>query len=302
LLIGNDIVLFSGFLQNLTITTNQTYARNILESNSAWRRMDDMPTPIGITHAAILAIGTKVYICGGYIGGHPGPHVPNCFVYDHSAPPGMQQQWSHFTPLPEGGSGGGGMIYDSVRNALFYAGGGQRVVAGSPHPVDIHNTWKFELNDPKSGWVASAPFPYLANHLSYVTHADRFGTERHFFLGGQVGEYECCSNFGLNFEFIASTETWVRRSSMPLPRGHASSSTRAIGCGFIIAGGSVNSENSFKNRTDDISYYDIPTNTWTTGIGSLPERIATPIVDIHKNGYMYFVAGLPSNGQRQIST
>lgn len=301
LLVGNDMVILSGFTQNLTITTNHTYARNVLEINSPWRRMDDLPMPVGITHAATLAIGMKVYFCGGYKGGHPGPHVSNCFVYDHSVPPGKQEQWSYFTALPDGGSAGGGMIYDSARNSLFYAGGGQRLVLGSAHPVDVRNTWKFQLNDPTSGWVASTPFPYMANHLSYVTHTDGYGRERHYFLGGQVGEVECCANFGFNFEFIASNETWARRSSMPIPRGHASSSTRAIGCGFVIAGGSINSENSFKNRTDDISYYDIPTNTWTTGIGLLPERLATPVVDIHRNGYMYFMAGLPNNGQRRIS-
>jgi hypothetical protein len=295
------MVVFSGFLQNLSITTNHTYARDVRDNKNLWRRLDDMPTPIGITHAATLAVGTKVYVCGGYIGGHPGPHVANCFVYDHSIPPGSQKQWTHFTPLPGGGSAGGGMIYDSVQNSLYYAGGGQRLVSGSAHPIDVRNTWKFQLNNPQSGWVASTPFPYLANHLSYVTHTDRLGKERHFFLGGQVGEVECCANFGFNFEFIASTETWVRRSSMPIPRGHASSSTRALGCGFIIAGGSINSANIYKNRTDDISYYDIPTDTWTTRIGSLPLSIATPIVDIHQNGYMHFVTGFPNNGQRLIS-
>lgn len=257
--------------------------------------------PAGITHAALSRVGTKVYLCGGYLGGHPGPHVSDCFVYDHSIPPGSQQQWSRFASLPNGGSAGGGMIYDTARNTLFYAGGGQRRIIGSPHPVDIDNTWKIRLSDPRSGWVASTPFPYLANHLSYVTHRDSRGSERHFFLGGQVGEIECCANFGLNFEFIASSETWVRRASIPIPRGHASSSTRAVGCGFVVAGGSTNSETSFKNRTNDISYYDIPTNTWTSTIGLLPASIATPIVDIHSNGYMYFVSGYPQNFQRRMS-
>lgn len=295
------MIVFSGFLQNLSLTTNHTYARNVLDIKNQWRRMDDMPSHMGITHAATLVIGTKVYLCGGYIGGHPGPHVPNCFVYDHSVLPGQQQQWSNFTPLPNGGSAGGGMIYDTARNSLYYTGGGQRITLGSAHPVDIRNTWKYQLSDPKSGWVASTPFPYLANHLSYVTHRDGIGRERHFFLGGQVGEVECCANFGFNFEFVARTEKWVRRSSMPIPRGHASSSTRAIGCGFIIAGGSINSETTFKNRTDDISYYDIPTNTWTTGIGTIPRKIATPVVDIHSNGLMYFVTGYPINGQRRVA-
>jgi hypothetical protein len=193
------------------------------------------------------------------------------------------------------------MIYDSALNALFFSGGGQRREVGNPHPVDINNTWKFQLKNPSLGWVASTPIPYVANHLSYVTHTDGRGVERHFFLGGQVGEYECCTNFALNYEFIARTETWIRRASMPIPRGHATSSTRAIGCGFITAGGAINSANTTKVRTDDISYYDVPTDTWTVGIGTLPRATVTPIVDIHSNGYMYFVTGLPNQSRRQIS-
>lgn len=295
------MVIFSGFINSFANATNQTYARDVSNSSSAWRRMDDMPLLAGVTHAATLAIGTKVYLCGGYVGGHPGPHTPFCFVYDHSIPPGRRRQWTRFYRLPNGGSSGGGMIYDSALNTLFFAGGGQRRVPGSPHPVDINNTWKISLSKPASGWVASTPFPYLANHLSYVTHTDDRGTERHFFLGGQVGENECCTNFGLNYEFIASSETWVKRASMPIPRGHASSSTRAIGCGFIVAGGAINSGSTKRARTDDISYYDIPTDTWTIEIGKLPKETVTPIVDIDKDGYMHYITGLPNQSRRRIS-
>ena len=262
--------------------------------------MDDMPIDQGVTHAATLVVGTKAYLCGGYRGGHPGPHVPYCFVYDHSRLPG-RKQWTKLMNLPNGGSAGGGMIYDSDSNTLFYAGGGQRLVAGSKDPVDIDNTWKLSLSNAASGWVASTPFPYRANHLSSVTHTDDRGTERHFFLGGQEREDECCSNIDLNYEFIARTETWVRRASMPIPRGHATSSTRPFGCGFIIAGGSTNSATTKKNRTDDISYYDLPTDTWTMAIGKLPKAGPTPIVDIHRDGYMYYVTRSPDQSRRRIS-
>jgi hypothetical protein len=120
-------------------------------------------------------------------------------------------------------------------------------------------------------------------------------------LGGQVGEYECCTNFGLNYEFVATTETWIKRASMPIPRGHASASTNAVGCGFVISGGSINSGSTKKLRTDDISYYDIPSDTWTSGIGTIPKAGATPIVVIHPEGYMYYVTGLPNQSRRRIS-
>jgi Kelch motif len=300
LLVGNDLIIFGGFTNAFTIATNRTYARDVTNENSTWRRMDDMPLASGVTHAATVSIGTMVYICGGYYGPHPGPHIPYCFVYDHSKAPG-NGQWSNFTNLPNGGTAGAGMIYDSLRNTLYYTGGGQRLTPGSVNPIDVNNTWKFSLNDPASGWLASTPIPYSANHLSYVTNVNAMGQERHFVLAGQHAENECCGNLADHFEFLAANETWIRRASMPFPRGHAAASTRAIGNGFIIAGGSANSNSTKKNRTDDVSYYDIPTDTWTASIGVLPTPGATPIVVVHSNGYMYFVNAAPTSSRRRIS-
>jgi N-acetylneuraminic acid mutarotase len=300
-LVGDDLVIFGGFTNSYTIATNRTYAQDLSGAiSSEWRRMDDMPLVSGITHAATVAVGQKVYFCGGYQGPHPGPHVPYCFVYDHSKPPGTGQ-WSNFTFLPNGGTAGAGMIYDSVRNMLFYSGGGQRLIPNSVHPIDVNDTWKISLSDPSSGWVASTPIPYSANHLSYVTHIDAIGNERHFFLGGQQQEDESNGNLAENYEFVAASETWIRRADLPFPRGHTAASTRAIGCGFIIGGGSANSNSTSKYRIADVSYYDIPSDTWTAGIGTLPQEGATPIVVIHPKGYMHFVNAAPSSFRRRIS-
>jgi Galactose oxidase, central domain len=57
---------------------------------------------------------------------------------------------------------------------------------------------------------------------------------------------------------------------MPIGRGHSASATRAVGCGFIVAGGRTN-----KGLTGDITYYNIEADTWQS-IGRLP-------VDIHTN-------------------
>ena len=86
---------------------------------------------------------------------------------------------------------------------------------------------------------------------------------------------------------------------MPSGRGHATASTRPIGCGFIVAGGSVNGVTTKKNRTTDILYYDIPSDMWTS-IGHLSVRFphATPLVDVHANGYMYYINRKGSNRRR----
>jgi Galactose oxidase, central domain len=283
-LIGGDMVSTGGFNGAFNAVTKRTYARTINVVNSSWRRMDDMSAAIGITHAATAIIGMKMYMCGGYEGPPPGPHVDYCFVYDHSKAPGTQ--WSDFTPLPNGGSAGGGMIYDEASNALFYSGGAQRPNLGSNVAIDQDNTWKFCFDDPSSGWVASTPIPYKANHQSHLT-VNFQGGQRHFFAGGQMAQNEAGGNVADVFEFVPSSETWIRRKSMPYGRGHTSTSTRAYGCGFLIAGGAINGKSL--TRTSDIHYYHIPSNTWTL-IASLPVKKATPKVFMdEENDYLYFV-------------
>lgn len=279
---------------------NQTYAKDVTKKDSPWRRMEDVPFPVGITHTPTALIGKKVVMCGGYLGGVPGPHVANCFIYDHNKAPGTDQ-WYRLPVLPDGGSAGAGMIYDSATRTIFYAGGSKRPILGNRFSVDIDNVWKYTFAPGKNKWVASTPIPFKANHMSSVTHRDAVtNKERHFFLGGQIGENEHTGNVPDMFEFIVSTEQWVRRASMPMGRGHAMASTRPIGCGFFIASGSVNTVTAVKNRTSDISYYDIPTDKWTS-IGNVVYGMVTPIIAVDRTGYMHHIDTNARSFRRRIA-
>lgn len=288
-LIGTDIVISGGFINSFASTTKHTYTRSINNFNTdTWRRMDDMPAPIGITHAATVVIGNKMYMCGGYEGQPPGPHVSNCYIYDHSMPPGSGWQWSDFVPLPNNGTAGAAMVYDAHSNTIYYIGGAQRPILGRRHALDMFNTWKISLDNITAGWRNSTPIPYGANHQSYVTVNYLQREERHYVLGGQKGENEANGNVADVFEFHSNIETWSRKTDMLFPRGHATVSTRPIGeCGFIIAGGAINGAQL--TRTNEIHYYHIPNNTWIL-MGTLPQAIATPPVFVGQDDYMYFIS------------
>ena len=284
-MIGEDFFIASGFSQMWNQTTTEAYALNVTDPEAVWRRMDDVPVPNGITHTATAVIGTKFYMCGGYLGGNPGPETAACFVYDHSVEPGTTGQWSQLPDLPEGRAGGG-MVYDTNCNALFFSGGAQRPYEGYKYAVDYPSSWMLDLSDVASGWVAKADANLLTNHISHVTAKDSFGRERHFWAGGQRGEEEANGNSNRVVEWDALKELWIEREPMALARGHATSSTRAIGCGFIVAGGTTNQY----GKTSDVSYYDIPTDTWTS-IGNLRTAINTPVCDISSDGYLYCQTG-----------
>jgi Kelch motif len=86
-----------------------------------------------VTHAGYVVVNNKLYLCSGYVGANDGPSTNQCLVLDISKPRG--QQWSSIAPLPGIGQAGGGLVYDSTKNALFYAGGAARAV-GSKATID----------------------------------------------------------------------------------------------------------------------------------------------------------------------
>lgn len=270
-MIGNDFVIFSGFKNGYSNATTETYALDLSVSDASWRRMDDMPFQQGLTHLGIAVTGLKAYICGGYVGGSLGTHAANCFIYDHSKLPGFGQQWSSFASLPKGGRAGGGMIYDSTLNALVYAGGSQRPIQGQGSAIDYFDTWMYSINNPSAGWVSKTNIPFHGNHMNFVTAYDSSGKERHYFFGGQDADNEHTGNTATMYEYVTTTDTWIPRTSMPFPRGHSAAASRAVSCGFIVAGGRTNT-----GLTSDITYYDIANNTWSL-VGNLPVEIHTNV-------------------------
>jgi hypothetical protein len=280
--IGDDLLIIGGFIGGYNETTKQAFARNLTDEDAEWRRVDDMPTSLGITHAAYAVVGEMLFMCGGYLGGNIGLETDTCLRYNHTAPSG--RQWRLIRPLPEGRAGGG-MVYDSVQNVLLYSAGATRGQAGIALAEDHADSWMYNLSDPSQGWMNRANIPFFGNHMGFVTARDDYRRERHFFVGGQQGEHEETGNTKANYEWIAANDTWVARRSMPLSRGHAASATKAIGCGFLVAGGTTNE----LGMTVDISYYDIPSNSWKT-IGSLPTAVNTAVCEFG-GGYLYCETG-----------
>lgn len=287
-IIGKDRVIIGGFRSGYESVSVETHAFDTTNPSATWRRMDDYPFPIGVTHAGFVVVGMKFYMCGGYAGGGIGMHTDVCMVYDHSKPPGVGQQWSLFTPLPSGGRAGGHMVYDTASNSLIFSAGATRPVAQQRSALDHTDTWMYSLSNPSAGWVAKAPIPFHGNHLSAVTAFDSTGAERHYWTGGQKEEDEHDGNIADHYEYDVVNDVWIERKLMTIPRSHHASSTRAIGCGFVVVAGCTNGG----QRLSDISYYDTVSDTWTV-IGNLAAPVNTPVCDI-RNGILYCDTGWDS--------
>jgi hypothetical protein len=324
-MLGTDLFIAGGFVSGFKNCTPACYARNVNVPGAPWRRMDDIPISAGITHGAVAIVGMKFYMCGGYVfgicfvlhwidlpthrvsphvrsffsfrfvGGHPGPDTAGCFVYNHAnIPGGGEPQWTSLPSLPSGRAGGS-LVYITAQNALLYTGGAKRTGA---QYYDYQDSWllPLDLNGGSSAaWIAKPNLPYFGNHMSFVSAKDHLGVERYFFMGGQRAGNESNGNQDDHYEYDAVNEVWIERQKMPTPRGHAGSTTLAVSCGFIIAGGAINSgSNSSKAQTKDVSYYDISSNTWTQ-IGNLSQSVRTICGIDFVNSYLYCETGVATS-------
>lgn len=286
--IGNKELLVTGGFLNFTTVNRKTYVLNLRapnllrgKTNETWTRLDDYPYLLGVTHAAEALYENYMYICGGYYG-YPGPVQSDCFVFDRNGTPNAQ--YIRIPSLPEPRAGAG-MIYDILHHALIFVGGTRRNVTKAKDIMDTNTTFILYLNNTAAGWTSNAkPKPYSGNHISFVSVNDTCsntaqGIQRHYFFGGQMGQNESNSNLKSIYEYILLNDTWIPRSAMPFGRGHTGTSSMAFGCGFLVAGGAVNSGTNQLVQTDDISYYSSYNDTWTS-IGKLYNKMKTPICSI----------------------
>lgn len=179
------------------------------------------------------------------------------------------------------------IIYIKEYNSLLFATGATR-----SDPIDIWHSTNYNdeleiyLNNTSIGWINKTNIPYSGNHVSYTSVLYN-GKYRHYVVGGQMNENEQNGNQVEMYEYmiIVIYQIRIKRANMPFGRGHAFSSTRAYGCGFII-----------DTQTSDIHYYNIQNNNWYT-IENLPKLINTPVCDIvyirNDGDYLFCQTGDP---------
>ena len=67
-LVGEDLVIFSGFTDQLSKASVKTHSFDMSNPNAQWIERDDLPSYLGgqgLTHTAVAVHGQKLYTCGG---------------------------------------------------------------------------------------------------------------------------------------------------------------------------------------------------------------------------------------------
>ena len=318
----NAFLVVGGYkFPDASIATSDTY---ILDTTTdTWTQKATYPVADGITHGAMATdvANQRYFLCGGYIGGNPGPATDLCYVYNLST-----DTW---TPLPSLPSprGAGGLVYNSVDDSLIFSSGAQRVSVGAQDSVDFGTTWTLNLAVPT--WIETGVSPLVGNHVSSVTVTTTTAAERYYMFGGQVAENEADGNLDIVAEY--SNGSWTTRANLPQPVGHGNAAAVPYGtCGMLIAGGSVNGELGFFQRmlvllsdffgavtfglfdfldfdptprratTAEIAYYDIATDSWTAVIGELESPAKTAVCDIEGDWLYCGLGGTETMYRRQL--
>lgn len=219
--------------------------------------------PLHLTHVAQAIVNDNMYIAGGFVGQAPGRTVSDSFVFNLPS-----NTWSRLPSLPQPRAGGG-LVYISQLNALFFSSGILRP-AGKYHGLDKADSWILFLSNLEAGWTPRASIYNPRNHMSAVAVASRY-----FFLGGQHLGKESTDNQATMQEYDFKRDLWIFRRFMPTATGHIAASTLAFWNGIIVVGG-INNGRLLSNR---IYYYDIFSDAWSL-VGVFPRNVQSPVCGI----------------------
>jgi N-acetylneuraminic acid mutarotase len=211
-----------GFMTEFDPQTNQ------------WRERSRGPE--GLTHQGIAVLNGKIYLAGGFAGGHH--TMPSAGVYSYDP---ATDKWQTLAPLSDVR---GGVALASV-GGMIHAIGGR--IMGEMGTIPVHEVY----NPATNSWRKAAPLPTSRDHAGvFVVDA------KIHLIGGRAGE--ATENVGLHDVYDPATDSWKSAPPMPTPR---SSVAFAEYHGLLfLAGGECQKGKTY----DQVEAYDPKADRWTT--------------------------------------
>jgi N-acetylneuraminic acid mutarotase len=210
----------SGFMTEYDPQTNQ------------WRERSRGPE--GLTHQGIAVLNGKIYLAGGFAGGHHTLPSSSVFSYEPAI-----DKWQKLAPLSE------------VRGAIAMAAVGGKIHAvGGRIMGEMGTNAVHEVYDPATNsWSKAAPPPTSRDHAGIFVVDGKI-----HLIGGRTGE--STENVGLHDIYDPATNTWKAAAPMPTPR---SSVAFAEYHGLLfLAGGECRKGKAY----DQVEAYDAKADAW----------------------------------------
>jgi N-acetylneuraminic acid mutarotase len=249
--VDGKLYVFGGFYNSQIQATTESHVYD--PQTDAWTRIADMPE--AITHGGTAVDGHLIYIAGGFVGDHPGPHTDHVWIYDT-----LQDSWAAGPPLPDGRAGG---ALVRLGRTLHFFGGTQR--QGYTYIADYGDHWALDL-DGGTTWEPRAALPNPRNHMAGVAFDGMI-----YALGGQHLGDEIGGNQATVEMYDPSVDEWTPVADLPQPLGHIQSSTFVWKGRMIVVGGITVG----KEIVRDVIAYESSADSWEA-LTPLPRGYQSP--------------------------
>ncbi len=233
--IGDKLYVLGGFKPGvLVVPETEIYDT----TNDVWSIGASMPIPV--THTAAVAVGTDIWILGGFAGNNPGVATNAVQVYNT-----LTDSWSTGPDLPNPiGSAAGALSGTKIH---FFGG------LLPDRQTDVADHLVLDLTNIAAGWTSAAPMPNARNHHSGISVNGII-----FAIGGQIGHDGPKQDTQFVHSYDPNTDTWTRRADLARTRSHFKAATTIHNGKIIIVGGIDNGP-----IVNDISVYDPQLNVWS---------------------------------------
>jgi N-acetylneuraminic acid mutarotase len=220
--------------------------------------------PEGLTHQGIAVLGGKIYLAGGFAGGHHS--LPSAGVYSYDP---ATDQWRTLAPL----SAPRGSVALAAVGGMIHAIGGR--IMGEEGTLATHEVF----NPSTNSWGPAALLPMSRDHAGiYVVDG------KIHLIGGRTGE--ATANVGWHEIYDPKTDKWT--SALPMPTARSSGAFADYHGLLFFAGGECRSGTGAKTY-DEVEAYDTKGDRWLK-LAPLPtprHGFAAAVAD----DKLFFIAG-----------
>jgi N-acetylneuraminic acid mutarotase len=236
-------------------------------STRSWARLADMP--VGTTHGGVAAVGTDVFVAGGYVAKSGGGQIfasTNVWRYDT-----VGNKWTAMPPLPSA-RGSGAMV--AVGRKLFFFGG------ASLSRAEKSQHWMLDL-DGTAKWVSRAPLPHVRTHFGAVLLEGLV-----YSIGGEIGHDSGAVVQDVVDVYDPVSNTWSSRAPLPKPRAHVSASTVVTGGRILVLGG----DSPANTAIAEVTAYAPESNQWQE-LTPMPGARFAGVAGAFASGELFFTTG-----------
>jgi Kelch motif len=244
---GRQVFVVGGFApgasgQGLTAPRSM-YAYD--PSNDRWSSVATIPA--GVNHSALVHVGGKLYVVGGFRENTRQP-IGAVHIYDLAS-----RQWSAGATMPTPRGALAVVALDGKIHALGGNAANAQELAAHDHRVggDASSVGTHEVYDPATNtWARGAPMPTPRNH-----HAAAVVEGRIHAVGGRVG-----GDFTMTTHEIYDPSRNAWTAAPPLPTGRSGIAAAALDGRLYVFGGEV--FGAIHKTFSEAERYDPRANRW----------------------------------------